>query len=135
MRRVREEEVEYPDDTYTLLDGDLFTGEVVEYEDGVAVELTTYHEGIAEGPRLSWNEDGQLISQGYMGRLIGAVGPWHEWDRDGNLIREIVFDEAGNIRLIREWDAHGNFSGEEKRKPYRIPRSVRTGDRGPLRWR
>ncbi|XKK41149.1 hypothetical protein HFP72_12745 [Nocardiopsis sp. ARC36] len=135
MQEVNEEELDYPDDTNALLNGQPFTGRAIEYDDGLPVELTTYIDGREEGPRLTWSTEGQLLIQGNMSRSHGAVGPWHFWDEDGNLIREHIFDAAGNIRIIREWDETGRIIGEERHEALRGNRPVDKENRGPLRWR
>ncbi|XKK37174.1 hypothetical protein HFP72_20010 [Nocardiopsis sp. ARC36] len=135
MRRVDEEDLEYPDDLTALLDGKPFTGQAVEYDDGNPVELMTYVGGVENGPRLTWSpNNGQLVVQGNM-RYPHPVGPWHYWDEDGKLARERIFDTAGNLRIMRTWDEAGNLTSEERYEPEVGLRNQATGEENVLRWR
>ncbi|WP_017599159.1 toxin-antitoxin system YwqK family antitoxin [Nocardiopsis lucentensis] len=135
MRQVDEDDLDYPDELTALLDGEPFTGQGIEYEDGQPVELTTYVDGTVEGPQLKWSPSGQLLIQGNVRQPYGAVGPWHFWDEEGRLVRENIFDEKGNIRIIREWDESGNLTGEETHAPLWGDKDTDTGEKRALHWR
>lgn len=135
MRRVDEEDLEYPDDLSAYVDGKPFTGEAVEYDDGQPVELMTYVGGVENGPRLTWSpNNGQLVVQGTM-RYPHPVGPWHYWDENGKLARERILDTAGNLRLMRTWDETGRLTSEERYEPEVGLRDPLTGEQSVLRWR
>lgn len=134
MRRVNEESIEYPDLTYAILDGEPFSGQAVEHEDGFPSELTTYIDGKNDGPQLSWAENGQLIALGNSTPNHGSVGPWHYWDEEGNLVGEVIKDRLGNTRIIRNWDKEGNLIREDKRTPAIVSRKSREEGKNPP-WR
>ncbi|MET7609208.1 toxin-antitoxin system YwqK family antitoxin [Streptomyces avermitilis] len=87
--------------------GELFTGEVVEYQRGALVSLNTYKDGVEDGPTREWYMDGTLRSEGTArgGRPVGITRDWHP---NGTLAAEREFAEDGLTMLSdREWDETG----------------------------
>ncbi|WP_017599158.1 toxin-antitoxin system YwqK family antitoxin [Nocardiopsis lucentensis] len=136
MRQIDINELEFPDDApgTALLDGKPFTGEAVRYVDGRRVELRTFIEGTEDGPVLRWAPSGKLIGQGSGKHPHGAVGPWHEWDEEGRLLRETVYDALGNRIMTRELDRSGNIVKEERSVPTRLREDPETGEYRPAPW-
>ncbi|WP_116244585.1 toxin-antitoxin system YwqK family antitoxin [Nocardiopsis sp. FIRDI 009] len=136
MRQIDIDELEFPGDSSgaALLDGKPFTGEAVRHADGRRVELRTFIEGYEDGPVLRWSPSGKLIVQGSRKHPHGAVGPWHEWDEEGRLLRETVYDALGNQVMTRELDRSGNIVKEERTAPTRLRQDPETGERAPAPW-
>ncbi|QQQ74825.1 hypothetical protein IOD16_27340 [Saccharothrix sp. 6-C] len=112
--RIDESET-YVDDTQRVMHDDgPFTGEA-EYrgEDGELLELTTYYDGIPNGPQEEYYPGGQVKSRGenHMGM---AVGEWHEWHPDGKLAAHRTFSANGWPLHVKEWDADGVLVRDEK---------------------
>ncbi|SHN36375.1 toxin-antitoxin system YwqK family antitoxin [Streptomyces yunnanensis] len=112
MNRVTFEEIELEGGCYALCQGVPFTGEVIDTGEGGQIEsLTTYQHGLPNGPDLAWFPDGRLRSRGECRKGV-AVGEWEEWHANGQLASHKEFDEHGNIRHGRWWDAEGNLIDE-----------------------
>ncbi|XKK41150.1 hypothetical protein HFP72_12750 [Nocardiopsis sp. ARC36] len=136
MKRVTPELLNTPEDEQgiTHLDGFPFTGEVaITREDG-RTEIRTLLEGLEDGPVLICTEDGKLVIQGMRRHPHGPVGPWHEWDEEGRLLRETVYDALGNRVLHRELDSHGNIVRQERFEPRTLLQSPETGEEHPAPW-
>ena len=75
------------DHDFCLYRGEPFTGELVEYgSDGSTVELTTYKDGLTDGPSRSWYWDGTLKRESTSRRGAGSAprpGPWRTGARWG----------------------------------------------------
>ncbi|MFJ3833653.1 toxin-antitoxin system YwqK family antitoxin [Streptomyces sp. NPDC090046] len=90
-----------------LYHGELFTGEAEEFVAGRRLSLTTYREGIKDGPYRQWYASGVLQAEGVMrtGRLAGEARRWHE---NGVLAQRLVQSEDGRFSLQAfEWDENG----------------------------
>ncbi len=89
--------------------GELFTGEMVElYDDGSLFTLTTYVDGMEDGPSQGFYPDGSPQSEGTAARNR-AIGEWREWYPDGTVKQVDVYDDTGRLRSRRKWDAAGTL--------------------------
>lgn len=111
-----------------------FTGEAVTRDPLGRIEMHTFVEGVEDGPTLTWAPSGKLVVQGITQHPHGPVGPWHEWDEQGRLLRETVHDALGNRIIIREFDQAGDITREERRPPTRLARDPETGEERPAPW-
>ncbi|MER5779352.1 hypothetical protein ABT144_34725 [Streptomyces sp. NPDC002039] len=110
--RVRRIDVDDPDvdGDYShrlLYRGEPFTGEAEEYLAGRRVSVTSYTEGLKDGPHRHWYPSGALQAEGVMrsGFLAGEARRWHE---NGVLARRLLHSEDGRIALAGcEWDESG----------------------------
>lgn len=117
-----------------LYDGAPFTGEAVTRDRHGRTEMHTFVEGVEDGPTLTWAPSGKLVIQGITQRPHGPVGPWHQWDEQGRLLREVVHDALGNRIIVRQLDEAGNIAREERRPPARLARDPETGREHPAPW-
>ncbi|GAA0976561.1 hypothetical protein GCM10009551_011840 [Nocardiopsis tropica] len=117
-----------------LYKGMPFTGEAVIYENGARVGLRTFMEGSEDGPRLKWSPSGKLVAQGIFRSTVGPVGAWHEWDEEGRLLSETIYDALGNRIIFRRMDEAGNIAKEEVFLPERLLRDPGTGEERPAPW-
>ncbi|QBI56494.1 toxin-antitoxin system YwqK family antitoxin [Streptomonospora litoralis] len=91
------------------VDGEAYTGEAVELgKNGQVIALTTYERGLEHGPSLEWYPNGQLMEEGRVDMVKGAVGVWKTWHKDGTLAAERTFDDDGRMLADRAWDADGH---------------------------
>lgn len=81
-----------------LYRGELFTGEVVEYQRGALVSLNTYKDGVEDGPTREWYMDGTLRSEGVMrdGVPVGELQSWHP---NGRLAARMTMSDNGLRQL------------------------------------
>ena len=92
--------------------GEPFTGEAAEYHpNGQQIALTTYVNGIDDGPSREWYPDGSLRVEGATHSGY-AVGEWRQWFPDGRVLRMDVFDEEGNLQTRRAWNEAGEIVEE-----------------------
>ncbi|MFD3685006.1 hypothetical protein ACFWTE_09350 [Nocardiopsis sp. NPDC058631] len=117
-----------------LYEGEPFTGEAIICENGISVGLRTFIEGRGGGPRLRWSPSGKLVAQGNYQFSVGPVGSWHEWDEEGSLLSEAIYDALGNLIIFRERDGFGNIGKEEVYPPVRLLRDPGTGEGRPAPW-
>ncbi len=117
-----------------LFQGSPYTGEAVTRDHQGRTEMHTFVEGVEDGPTLTWSPTGKLVVQGLTQHPHGPVGPWHQWDEQGRLLRETVHDALGNRVIIRELDEAGNIAREEHRPPTRLARDPETGEEHPAPW-
>lgn len=113
--------------------GSPYTGEAVSLEAG-KVQMRTFVEGFEDGPFLAWSTSGKLITQGLTRSPYGPVGPWHEWDEEGRLLSETVFDALGNRIIVRELDGIGNIVTQRRFRPTRLVRDGDSGEERPAPW-
>ena len=95
------------------LQGVPYSGEAISLSEAGDTELLTFVEGVEEGPFLRWSSRGNLVLQGLRHGLYGPIGPWHEWDEQGRLLREIIYDALGNKIIHRELDESQNVVSQE----------------------
>ncbi|MFF4602605.1 toxin-antitoxin system YwqK family antitoxin [Streptomyces sp. NPDC001339] len=90
-----------------LYQGEPFTGEVAEYQDGHLISLDEYTDGILNGQSREWYLDGVLRSEGIV-RDARPMGEFNEWHRNGVLKSRKFFDSAiASLREEDTWDEHG----------------------------
>ncbi|NYH52018.1 antitoxin component YwqK of YwqJK toxin-antitoxin module [Nocardiopsis arvandica] len=111
-----------------------YTGEAILLKASGATQLQTFVEGSEDGPFLIWAPSGKLILQGLRQSPHGPVGPWHEWDEEGRLLRETIYDALGNRIIARELDEHCNIVKQEKFAPTRLLTNPETGGEHPAPW-
>ncbi|BBC33644.1 hypothetical protein SGFS_049380 [Streptomyces graminofaciens] len=100
-------EVDFDDGERLFYQGELFTGEVVEYQGSALVGLETYRDGITDGPVKQWFEDGTLRAEGNM-RMGFPVGESRRWHPNGTLAAKRITTEDGHRPLAElEWDENG----------------------------
>ena len=105
--RVDFDDIETEDDLRVTYQGEPFTGEVVERgPGGQVVALTTYFNGMEDGPSAEWYPTGERKSAG-MVRYGSAVGVHEEWYRDGTLAARDEFDENGKLLSRHRWAEDG----------------------------
>lgn len=133
-KEIDSDDLDYVDDTTAILDGEGFTGRVVE-DSGPQVAVQYFMRGLAEGPDYVLAYDGMMLS--YANCYNGGpwVGPRHEWDGEGNLRLEAVTDSQGNKRVLRHWDEHGRLTLNEEKPPERGMVDSHTGEPRRLPWR
>ncbi|MDG4835724.1 hypothetical protein O7631_04245 [Micromonospora sp. WMMD967] len=105
--RVDYDDVETEDDLRVTYQGEPFTGEVVERSpQGQVVALTTYFEGMEDGPSAEWYPTGERKAEGSV-RYGTAVGVHEEWHRNGNLASRVEFDDQGRMLSQQRWAEDG----------------------------
>ncbi|GAA0596786.1 hypothetical protein GCM10010174_10130 [Kutzneria viridogrisea] len=111
--RVNRDETEMTPGLVVVHNGQPFTGELVDVAaDGTVTGLTTYRDGIEDGPQWERYPDGrpQLEGQCDYG---SAVGEWREWHPNGQLSEHTVFDRWGDVRRRQRWDEDGTLTDDE----------------------
>lgn len=115
--RVDYDDVETEDDLKVTHQGKPFTGEVVERgPGGVVVAITTYYEGMEDGPSYEWYPTGERKAAGSV-RYGTAVGVHEEWYRSGALAAVDEFDDRGRHLSRRRWDESGALTEERVYTP------------------
>jgi antitoxin component YwqK of YwqJK toxin-antitoxin module len=92
----------------TTFHGKPFTGEIVEYYRGEVTELTTYENGVRQGPRTSWYSGGQLAFEGeeYAGQ---PTGEWTTWYLNGQ-VKSIRYHEDDTYEIYEQtWAEDGTL--------------------------
>ncbi|MFF6780350.1 toxin-antitoxin system YwqK family antitoxin [Streptomyces sp. NPDC012510] len=111
---IDDPEVDIDDGERLFYRGELFTGEVVEYQGSTLISLETYQDGIVDGPVQQWFEDGTPRAEGNMRRGFPA-GESRRWHPNGVLAAKRIMTEDGHRPLAElEWDE----SGEQTRSWY-----------------
>lgn len=99
-----------------LYQGELFTGEVVEYVDEQIVYLDVYTEGIRDGLSQGWYPDGSRKSLGNV-RNGMPRGEFKEWHPNGILkVRQFFDDDIYSLRDETFWDESGNVTRDWHRE-------------------
>lgn len=107
MRRVNFDELDSDDSLEYVLDGEPFTGEVVETgRAGRLLSLITVVRGEPDGPTSIWYPDGtkkvhETIKEGC------PVGVTRSWHANGVVAQERTFDERGQLVGTRSWNEAG----------------------------
>ena len=105
--QVSIDDVEWDDDQRVLVGGVPFTGEVVEYDKNrKLLALTTYRNGMKDGPERLYYDDGSPQFEGNW-RLGHGVGIQRRWHPNGRLKAERVYGEQGGLIEVRTWAADG----------------------------
>ncbi|MEU7771827.1 hypothetical protein AB0C44_10970 [Micromonospora taraxaci] len=105
--RVDYDDVATEDDLRVTYQGELFTGEVVERSpQGQVIALTTYFEGMEDGPSADWYPTGERKAEG-SARYGTAVGVHEEWHRNGNPASRVEFDDQGRMLSRQRWAEDG----------------------------
>jgi antitoxin component YwqK of YwqJK toxin-antitoxin module len=111
--RVDENELDWDEDNEPSYRGEPFTGESAEYApDGRLMSLTTYVDGLADGPFQVWAKTGTLIVEG-RSRLGDPVGTQREWYDNGAPKAEHIYGDGGRLLNVRNWDENGNLTLDE----------------------
>ncbi|WP_211718971.1 hypothetical protein [Nocardiopsis sp. MG754419] len=76
----------------------------------------------------------KIIMLGVRRSPHGPVGPWHEWDEQGRLLRETIYDALGNRIIHRELDEDQNIIRQEHFEPAALLTDARTGEQRPAPW-
>lgn len=108
--RVNIDDTELDDALAYTVNGEYFTGEVVEsISNGQIIELTTVVNGEVDGPVRAWYNDGtvKLDQTVVRGRVVGTSRRWHP---NGTLAEEREFDDRGKLVAQRSWSADGTES-------------------------
>ncbi|MFE3762726.1 toxin-antitoxin system YwqK family antitoxin [Streptomyces sp. NPDC059104] len=118
VRRIDTDDVDVDVDMggRVLYLGELFTGEVAEYQGEQLVCLDVYIDGIGNGPSQAWYPDGALKLRGTVLNGV-AVGEFREWHPNGVLKSRKFFDD--DIYSLKEesvWDEQGNLVREWRRE-------------------
>ncbi|WP_249188445.1 hypothetical protein [Nocardiopsis sp. MG754419] len=116
------------------LRGQPFTGDVLFRSLVGAIEVRAVVDGREEGPVFRWSLSGNLIIQGVRRHPHGPVGPWHEWDEQGRLLRETIYDALGNKIIHRELDENQNIVEQEHFAPTTLMIDPETGEQYPAPW-
>ena len=96
--------------------GEFFTGQAAEYgREGQLLGLTSYVNGIPDGPDKGWYPDGTPESEGVV-KYGRAVGEWRRWHPDGSLQKLDIFSDKGDLLSRRMWDENGNLIKEYTRR-------------------
>ena len=100
-------EVDMDEAQRLLYQGELFTGEAVEYMAGKMVSLDHYTDGVQDGLSREWYPDGTLRSEGRLREGL-PCGEFREWHANGVLASRKVFGDDG-LTLLEElkWDENG----------------------------
>jgi len=77
-----------------LLDGVYTTW----YDNGVVHSEKTYNLGKATGLESVWHDNGKLQMQGSWDDYGNRHGEWCEWDRNGNLMNKIWYENGKEVR-------------------------------------
>lgn len=94
--------------------GTPFTGELVEYYKGSTQlwNLTTYVDGIEDGPQLEWYSDGTLQAKGNA-RPWAEDDPWLTYHPNGVLAEKLEMDVVGRTKRRVRWSEEGKLIGED----------------------
>ncbi|QBI52222.1 toxin-antitoxin system YwqK family antitoxin [Streptomonospora litoralis] len=107
MRRIRHDEADATGGGFALYRGEPYTGEIAEVLDsGEMVALSTYAQGVEDGPWQRWYPDGTKRVEGRY-RDGAAVGVWREWHPSGVLAGETFYSPEGRKLTTRRWDESG----------------------------
>lgn len=68
------------------------------FDNGNKSEEATYSEGRSVGQENWWHENGQLQIQGSRNDNGELQGEWREWDRNGNLMNKIWYENGKEVR-------------------------------------
>lgn len=117
-----------------LLQDKPFTGRVFHEKSDGRIEVRTMVDGFEHGPVFYWSPEGHLITQGVRKHPYGPVGPWHEWDKEGRLLQETIYDALGNQILIREFDKNCNIIKQKRVSPTKLLVNPESGDKQPAPW-
>jgi antitoxin component YwqK of YwqJK toxin-antitoxin module len=74
--------------------------------DGRLLSLTTYVDGLDDGPFRVWSGDGVLVVEG-ASRRGRPVGVSREWHKNGARKVEREYGEQGVLLRYRAWDEDG----------------------------
>ncbi|WP_424185065.1 toxin-antitoxin system YwqK family antitoxin [Actinokineospora sp. G85] len=115
--RVTVDEVDMDEDLKVYLNDQPFTGEVVEHgPDGVLVGLTTYSNGVEDGPSLAWWPDGTPRVHGEV--LNGlAIGMHEKRHPNGTLAASDELDGQGHQLSRKRWDENGHLLEDKDYHP------------------
>ncbi|MFB7247676.1 toxin-antitoxin system YwqK family antitoxin [Streptomyces populi] len=107
---VDDPELDMGIDQSLIRQGRPFTGETVETDPrtGQVVAVTTYAEGLEDGPARAWYSDGTDRAEGQCRRGI-PYGRWRDWHQNGRLAVEKEYGARGTVRSIKKWSESGEL--------------------------
>lgn len=111
-----------------------YTGKSAAIKENRRTEVRTFIEGYEFGPYWVWSPEKKLIIQGVRCHPYGPVGPWHEWDEQGRLLRETIYDALGNKIIHRELDENCNIVRQERFDPTTFMIDPESGEQRPAPW-
>lgn len=106
--RINIDETDFDDDLRYFHQGKPFTGEAIETAPtGELIALTTFRNGIEDGPHLGWYRDGSRRSETTVvnGKAVGISRKWYP---NGQIAEEVEFDENGEMVMLRRWNEDGS---------------------------
>jgi antitoxin component YwqK of YwqJK toxin-antitoxin module len=107
--RVDFDDVVTENDLRVTYQGRSYTGEVVERApDGAVVAVTTYWQGVEDGPSAEWYPTGEPKYEGLV-RFGTAVGVHRSWHRNGTVAAYDEFSDEGRLVLRRRWEDTGEL--------------------------
>lgn len=87
MREENYAVFDHVDDASAILDGQGFTGKVIQDDSGASI-CQVFINGSPWGPDYHLDSSGRLLEYSNCYGGVQWVGPRHEWDPKGNLIKE-----------------------------------------------
>lgn len=124
----------FDDQGAACLKGNKYSGEAYSWSEGGGLEARTFMNGWENGPLSVWDSNKKLIRLGITRAPYGRVGPWHEWDEQGRLLREVIYDALGNKIIHRELDENQNIVSQERFEPATLMTDPETGEQHPAPW-
>lgn len=114
--------------------GKPYTGKSISFSDSGVIEVRNFIEGWEFGPYWMWSPKGNLILQGVHCHRSRKVGPWHEWNEQGHLLHETIYDSLGNRIIHRKLDENQNIIKQEYFDPTTLMTDPETGEQRPAPW-
>lgn len=108
MLRVHIDDTTTEDEGVIYYNGAPLTGEMVDVdESGDLLSLTTYTNGIMNGPQWENHPNGQRAMEGTC-EMGSAVGVWREWYPNGQIQTYKEFDRLGMLVTQNRWNEDGS---------------------------
>jgi antitoxin component YwqK of YwqJK toxin-antitoxin module len=115
--QVNYDDIELDESDRAYLNDEPYTGEVIETTStGQVVGLTTYYNGVEDGPSAEWYPTGERKAAGTITWGL-PTGTHEEWHRNGTLATHSTFDDKGHLLTRRRWDENGTLIEEIDQTP------------------